>query len=461
MLEAIEAFFFLSIDITIDNDNDNEAKRKTSSRFVDSKMIKVQLQFGRDCRLVVIDSEDQFTFQSLLRLTERTFPQCKHPFTSLIYVDDDGDRVTVSSELEMAPLRAFYHRLCHEHQGSSQPILHLQPMVNRNHANLTIDPMILPTENRPRSRLASLEANVEHILSSGKMLSLDMLEIIGTGNSGIVRRCRNRQTQEILAVKIISLDFQKEEKKDEIVTELNALNTLHSDYIVQLHGAYLHENSVHICTEFMDRGSLEQYIGLLLPESVLIPIMLAMIHGLMYMWSRKIMHRDIKPSNVLVNSSGAVKLCDFGVSRVLETIGQKVATFIGTHKYMAPERVISDQYSIPSEIWSVAMTILEMGLGKYPFQSETSHPPLAVRPIELVQCIVYETPPMLPVERGYSPSFAHLIQECLAKNPSERPSPSQLLENPPLHQYNHDDPTPNRRIIAEFFHENPIGHLGP
>ena len=424
-------------------------------------MIKVQLQFGRDCRLAVIDSEDQFTFQSLLRLTERTFPQCKHPFTSLIYVDDDGDRVTVSSELEMAPLRAFYYRLCNEHQGSSPPILHLELMVNRNHANLTIDLMILPAENVPKNHLASLEANVEHLLSSGKMLSLDMLEIIGTGNSGIVRRCRNRQTDEILAVKIISLDFQKEEKKHEIVTELNALNTLNSDYIVQLHGAYLYENSVHICTEFMDRGSLEQYIGLLIPESVLIPIALAMLHGLMYMWTQKIMHRDVKPSNVLVNSRGAVKLCDFGVSRVLETIGQKVATFIGTHKYMAPERVISDQYSIPSEIWSVGMTILEIGLGKYPFQSETSHPPIAVRPIELVQCIVYETPPKLPSERGYSVPFARLIEECLAKNPSERPLPQQFLEHPLLTQYSHDDLSHNRKIIADFFRQNPIAHMGP
>ena len=419
--------------------------------------VEIQFQFGRECRSAILESEDLLTFDSLLRLAERIFSSCKHPFTSFIYVDDDADRVTVSSELEMGPLRDFYFRMCQQ-QISRKTILKLQPIVNRNHANLTIDTIAssLDDQHYQKKKFACLEANVEHILSSGTMLTLDMLEIIGTGNSGIVRRCRNRQNQQILAVKIISLDFQKEEKKYEIVTELNALNTLQSDYIVQLHGAYLHENSVHICTEFMDRGSLEQYIGILVPENVLFHITLSMIYGLMYMWSRKIMHRDVKPSNVLVNSLGSIKLCDFGVSRVLETIGQKVATFIGTHKYMAPERVISDDYSIPSEIWSLGMTILEMGLGKYPFQTENHDPPLAVRPIELVQCIVYETPPTLPANRGYSPEFASLVEQCLSKNSAERPLPIDFFENPLVKKYNINVNNQSRAIIADFFNQTTV-----
>ncbi|CAF1674344.1 unnamed protein product [Adineta ricciae] len=168
------------------------------------------------------------------------------------------------------------------------------------------------------------------------------------------------------------------------------------------------------------------------------------------------MHRDIKPSNVLVNSYGCIKLCDFGVSRVLETIGQKVATFIGTHKYMAPERVISDEYSIPSEIWSVGMTVLEMGLGRYPFRTESQGPPLAVRPIELVQCIVYEATLPLPIDRGYSPEFAAIIQKCLSKNSTDRPLPKDFLDYPLFMKYNHTDPNQNRTIVADFFNRTAI-----
>ena len=156
----------------------------------------------------------------------------------------------------------------------------------------------------------------------------------------------------------------------------------------------------------------------------------------------------MKPSNVLVNSSGSIKLCDFGVSRVFETIGQKVATFVGTHKYMAPERVSSDEYSIPSEIWSLGMTILEIGLGKYPFHQDQ---PGTVRPIELVQKILYGTPPLLPTTRGYSPEFASLMQRCLSKNSADRPLPMHFFENPLLLKYSNNDVNQNRAIIAEFF----------
>ena len=400
--------------------------------------IQVHFQLEREFRSARIESEDLLTFDALRRLGERTFATCKHPVVAFIYVDDDGDRVTVSSEREMKPLRAFYARLCEGHL-SSKPALQLETIVNRNHANLTIDPVV------------AAPPLVEQILSLGTMLSLDILEIIGRGNGGVVRRCRDRQTQESLAVKIISLDFEQEEKKHEIVAELNALNSLNSDFIVQLHGVCLHENSVYICTEFMDRGSLEQYVGLVVPEPVLIHTMLAMIHGLLYMWSRKIMHRDVKPSNVLVNSSGAIKLCDFGVSRVLETLRQKLATFIGTYRYMAPERIVSDDYGICSEIWSLAMTILEIGLGRYPFQTANEHPPIAARHLELIQCIVNEVPPALPSDRGYSLEFAALIQQCLSKDPASRPVPSSFLENPLLARYETTGRDQRRQIIADFF----------
>jgi mitogen-activated protein kinase kinase 5 len=406
--------------------------------------IRVQLQFGCEYRLITIVSDDRFTFLELQRLAQIAFPQCQHGFSSFIYVDDDHDRVTVSSEREMVPLRAFYARLCAEKE-SLDIVLALQAVVNRNHANLTLDPVIFSSDDRHQAKASrdAFTGNVDHLFASGQMLSLELFEIIGSGNSGIVRRCRHRLSKELLAVKIISLDFRSDTNKHEIVTELNALNTLQSDYIVRLHGAYLHEHAVHICTEYMDHGSLEQYVGLFIPEHVLIGIASAIIHGLTFMWTHKIMHRDIKPSNILINSVGDVKLCDFGVSRILETIGQKVATFVGTGRYMAPERLISDVYSISSEIWSFGMTILEMGLGCYPFPTASHH-----RPIDLLQSIVDQTPTDLPVERGYSSALASLIRQCLSKNEIDRPSSTDLLAHPLLNQQD------NRTSVAQFFNRS-------
>lgn len=72
------------------------------------------------------------------------------------------------------------------------------------------------------------------------------------------------------------------------------------------------------------------------------------LQGLVYLQEMKIMHRDIKPSNILVNSEGAIKLCDFGVSTQLQQ--SMTATFVGTNAYMAPERVQGKPYTVRSEV---------------------------------------------------------------------------------------------------------------
>lgn len=57
------------------------------------------------------------------------------------------------------------------------------------------------------------------------------------------------------------------------------------------------------------------------------------------------MHRDLKPANVLINSDGAVKISDFGISSQLDNTAGLCTTFVGTTCYMSPERLTGDRYS--------------------------------------------------------------------------------------------------------------------
>ncbi len=88
--------------------------------------------------------------------------------------------------------------------------------------------------------------------------------------------------------------------------------------------------------EYMDGGSLDLVLRKVnrIPEPILGKITDAVLKGLSYLREKhQIMHRDIKPSNILINSTGEIKLCDFGVSGQL--IDSMANTFIGTRSYMS------------------------------------------------------------------------------------------------------------------------------
>ena len=162
---------------------------------------------------------------------------------------------------------------------------------------------------------------------------------------------------------------------------------------------------------------------------VLGKITVAVLSGLIYLYEcHRIMHRDIKPSNVLVNSRGHIKLCDFGVSG--ELVNSIADTFVGTSTYMAPERIQGAQYTIKSDVWSVGLMIMELAIGRFPFDaSETQgdREPGMGGILDLLQQIVHEPPPRLPKSSAFPVILDEMIQACLSNNADSRPTPRELF----------------------------------
>lgn len=158
----------------------------------------------------------------------------------------------------------------------------------------------------------------------------------------------------------------------------------------------------------------------------------SILGGLVYLYeAHRIMHRDIKPSNVLVNSQGQIKLCDFGVAT--ETVNSVADTFVGTSTYMAPERIQGGAYTIKSDVWSVGLTVMELAIGRFPFDASDSSPgdrasagPMGI--LDLLQTIVHEPAPKLPKSDAFPAILDEFVSKCLLKNPEERPTPRQLYD---------------------------------
>ncbi|XP_026992903.1 dual specificity mitogen-activated protein kinase kinase 5 isoform X2 [Tachysurus fulvidraco] len=287
-----------------------------------------------------------------------------------------------------------------------------------------------PAESLSNNSLKKSSAELKKILTNGQINEQDIQyqEQLGHGNGGTVYKAYHVLGKRVLAVKVIPLDITVELQK-QIMSELEILYKCDSPYIIKFYSAFFVENRISICTEFMDGGSLDVYRRI--PEHVLGRIAVAVVKGLTYLWSLKILHRDVKPSNMLVNTRGQVKLCDFGVSTQL--VNSIAKTYVGTNAYMAPERISGEQYGIHSDVWSLGISFMELALGHFPYRQIQKNQGSLI-PLQLLQCIVDEDPPMLPVSQ-FSDKFVHFITQCMKKQPKERPAPNNLMDHPFITQY--------------------------
>lgn len=161
---------------------------------------------------------------------------------------------------------------------------------------------------------------------------LEIGQIIGRGSSSVVLHGVHAPTNTSLALKMINL-FDKS-KREQLIREIIALYDANCPNMITFYGAFYRDGAITIALEYMDGGSLCNVLSQVgpIPERVLASMAYQILWGLAYMKHEKRVHRDIKPSNLLINSSGEVKVTDFGISKDLQTSIQMCGTFLGTFK---------------------------------------------------------------------------------------------------------------------------------
>ncbi|QSS60870.1 MAP kinase [Histoplasma capsulatum] len=287
--------------------------------------------------------------------------------------------------------------------------------------------------NQDGNRTDTLEIGLEFKLDL-RSEDLVVLKELGAGNGGTVSKVMHASTKVIMARKIIRVDV-KENVRKQIVRELQVGHDCNSPYIVTVYGAFQNEaRDIVLCMEYMDCGSLDRISKDFGPVrvDVLGKIAESILAGLVYLYEvHRIMHRDIKPSNVLINSRGNIKLCDFGVAT--ETVNSIADTFVGTSTYMAPERIQGGVYTVRSDVWSVGLTVMELAVGRFPFDAtdsaagdRASAGPMGI--LDLLQQIVHEPAPKLPKSDAFPPILDEFVAKCLLKKPEERPTPRELYD---------------------------------
>ncbi|XP_056627301.1 dual specificity mitogen-activated protein kinase kinase 6 isoform X2 [Triplophysa dalaica] len=260
---------------------------------------------------------------------------------------------------------------------------------------------------------------------------LEQIGELGRGAYGVVDKMRHVPSGVIMAVKRIRATVNTQEQKRLLMDLDISMRTVDCFYTVTFYGALFREGDVWICMELMDT-SLDKFYkqvhekGKNIPEDILGKIAVSIVKALEHLHSNlQVIHRDVKPSNVLINMQGQVKMCDFGISGYLVDSVAKTMD-AGCKPYMAPERINPETnqkgYNVKSDIWSLGITMIELAILKFPYDSWGT-------PFQQLKQVVEEPSPQLPADR-FSSEFVDFTTQCLKKNSKERPNYTELMQHP-------------------------------
>ncbi|KAG8034477.1 hypothetical protein G9C98_007553 [Cotesia typhae] len=280
------------------------------------------------------------------------------------------------------------------------------------------------------------------------MKDLEHLGELGNGTCGHVVKMKHKPSGVVIAVKQMRRSGNSEENK-RIIMDLDVVLKSHDcPYIVQCLGCFITESDVWICMELM-ATCLDKLLKKLrqpIPEDFLGKVTVATVKALSYLKdSHGVIHRDVKPSNILLDESGGVKLCDFGISGRLVDSKAKTRS-AGCAAYMAPERIdppdpTKPDYDIRADVWSLGITLVELATGVFPYRDCKTD-------FEVLSRVVQEDPPALPLAIPFSKEFRSFVTCCLTKNYKQRPKYNKLMEHSFIKKYDVQTDSANPSLPA-------------
>ncbi|XP_028092778.1 serine/threonine-protein kinase SAPK10-like isoform X2 [Camellia sinensis] len=244
----------------------------------------------------------------------------------------------------------------------------------------------------------------------------DFVRDIGSGNFGVARLMRDKQTKDLVAVKYI----ERGDKIDENVQrEIINHRSLRHPNIVRFKEVILTQTHLAIVMEYAAGGELFERIrnaGRFSEDEARF-FFQQLISGVSYCHTMQVCHRDLKLENTLLDGSPAprLKICDFGYSKSSVLHSQPKST-VGTPAYIAPEVLLRQEYDGKiADVWSCGVTLYVMLVGSCPFE-DPDEPKDFRKTIQRILQVQYSIPDNIQISR----ECRHLISRIFVEDPTKR-----------------------------------------
>jgi tetratricopeptide (TPR) repeat protein len=251
--------------------------------------------------------------------------------------------------------------------------------------------------------------------------------LLGKGGMGHVYAARDRKLQREVAVKLMAAQSPDRDALRRFSREVLAASALQHPNVVAVFDAGEDAGRPYIVTELLRGSTLRAHLqdgGLEVADALRFARQIA--SGLAAAHDKGFTHRDLKPENVFITDEGWVKILDFGLVKLNETLhvaplpegnSTAVGRTLGTVGYMAPEQVRGQAVDARADIFNFGLVLYEMLSGERAFNGTTS--------TEMGYAILFDEAKPLP---NSVPRWLRLLVErCLAKDREERPSSAREL----------------------------------
>jgi eukaryotic-like serine/threonine-protein kinase len=248
-------------------------------------------------------------------------------------------------------------------------------------------------------------------------------DILGFGGMSEVHLARDLRLHRDVAVKVLRADLARDPSFYlRFRREAQNAAALNHPSIVAVYDTGEAETPSgplpYIVMEYVDGVTLRDIVHTdgPLPPRRAIEIIADACQALNFSHQAGIIHRDVKPANIMISTTNAVKVMDFGIARALADSGNSVtqtAAVIGTAQYLSPEQARGDSVDARSDVYSLGCVLYEIITGEPPFTGDS--------PVAVAYQHVREDP-VPPSERheGISADLDAVILKALAKNPENR-----------------------------------------